>query len=84
VQWTPKDSWVDYANTLKSPGHAIWSLNATLTVVPGIKLFLDARNLTDERYVANASAITDARVTSTAVFWPGEGRSAFVGLRSSF
>ncbi len=84
VQWTPKDSWVDYANTLKSPGHAIWSLNATLTVVPGIKLFLDARNLTDERYVANASAITDARVASTAVFWPGEGRSAFVGLRSSF
>ncbi len=33
---------------------------------------------------ASASAVTDARVASTAVFWPGEGRSAFVGLRSSF
>lgn len=84
VQWTPKDSWVDYANTLKSPGYAVWSLNATLAVTPGIKLFLDARNLTDERYIANASAVTDARVASTAVFWPGEGRSAFVGLRASF
>lgn len=84
VQWTPKDSWVDYANTLKSPGYAVWSLNATLAVTPGIKLFLDARNLTDERYIANASAVTDARVASTAVFWPGEGRSAFVGLRTSF
>ena len=84
VQWSPKDSWVDYANTLKSPGYAVWSLNATFAVTPGIKVFLDARNLSDERYIASASAVTDARVASTAVFWPGEGRSAFVGLRSSF
>lgn len=84
VQWTPKDNWVDYANTLKSPGHAVWSLNATYMVAPGIKLFLDARNLTDERYVANVSAVTDARVAPSAVFWPGEARSAFVGLRSNF
>ena len=84
MQWTPKDSWVDYANTLKSPGYAVWSLNATLAVTPQIKLFLDARNLTEERYIANASAVTDARVASTTVFWPGEGRSAFVGLRTAF
>ena len=84
VQWSPKDSWVDYANTLKSPGYAVWSLNATFAVAPGLKLFLDARNLTDERYIANASAVTDARVASSAVFWPGEGRSGFVGLRGSF
>jgi iron complex outermembrane receptor protein len=45
---------------------------------------LDARNLTDEVYVSNANAVTDARVASTAVFWPGEGRSAFIGLRASF
>ena len=84
VQWTPEDTWVDYANTLKSPGYAVWSLNATLDVRPGIKLFLDARNLTDETYISNVSAVTDARVAPSAVFWPGEGRSAFVGLRSSF
>ncbi len=84
VQWTPEDTWVDYANTLKSPGFAVWSLNATLAVTPQVKLFLDARNLTDEIYISNASAVTDARVASTAVFWPGEGRSAFVGLRTSF
>ena len=44
-------------------------------------LFVDARNLLDERYVSNFSAVTDARRASTAVFWPGEGVSAFVGLR---
>jgi iron complex outermembrane receptor protein len=75
---------VDYANTLKSPGYAVWSLGAAWTVTPQVKLFLDARNLTDEVYVSNASAVTDARVAPTAVFWPGEGRSAFVGLRTTF
>jgi len=83
VEWA-SDGWVDYANTLKSPGHTVWSLNATWTVNPNVKLFLDARNLTDESYISNASAVTDARVAPTAVFWPGEGRSAFVGLRTAF
>lgn len=84
VEWAPQDSWVDYANTLRSPGYAIWSLNATWTVNPHVSLFLDARNVTDEVWITNASAVTDARVASTAVFWPGEGRSAFLGLRSTF
>ncbi len=83
LEWA-SDGWVDYANTLKSPGHTVWSLNATWTVTPRVRLFLDARNLTDEVYISNASAVTDARVASTAVFWPGEGRSAFVGLRTAF
>lgn len=83
LEWA-SDGWVDYANTLKGPGHGVWSLNATWTVTPNVKLFLDARNLTNEAYVANASAVTDARIAPTAVFWPGEGRSAFVGLRTNF
>jgi iron complex outermembrane receptor protein len=83
VEWS-SDSWVDYANTLKSPGYAVWSLNATWTVTPKVKLFLDARNLTGKSYVSNASAVTDARVASTAVFWPGEGRGAYLGLRAAF
>lgn len=83
LEWA-SDGWVDYANTLESPGYAVWSLNATWTVSPRVKLFLDARNLTDEVYVSNASALTDARVAPSAVFWPGEGRSAYVGLRSTF
>lgn len=83
VEWA-SDSWVDYANTLKSPGYAVWSLNATWTVTPKVKLFVDARNLTGKAYVSNASAVTDARVASTAVFWPGEGRGAYLGLRAAF
>lgn len=84
VETTPSDTWVDYANTLKAPGYTVTSLNAGWTVNDQVSLFIDVRNLTDERYVSNFGAVTDARVASTAVFWPGDGRSAFVGLRLSY
>ncbi|MDO1559535.1 TonB-dependent receptor [Brevundimonas sp. 2R-24] len=84
LEWAPGDTWADYANTMKSPGYLVWSLNGSLEIGGHVTVFLDARNLTNQVYVSNANAITDARVASNAVFWPGEGRSAFVGLRARF
>ncbi|MDP3174558.1 MAG: TonB-dependent receptor [Phenylobacterium sp.] len=86
VQWTPKDTWVDYANTLKSPSFALLNLNAGWRFDNGISVFLDARNLTDEVYISNFSAVTDARIptVNTAVFFPGEGRSVFGGIAYAF
>jgi anti-sigma regulatory factor (Ser/Thr protein kinase) len=81
VEWTPSDSWVDYMNTLKAPGYTVVNLGLGYRLDQRASLFVDARNLLDERYVSNFSAVTDARTGSTAVFWPGEGISAFVGLR---
>ncbi len=84
VEWRIDDVWVDYANTLKAPSFAIWGLNTGFDFQNGITVFLDARNLADERHVSEFSAVTDARTASTAVFMPGEGRSAFIGLRARF
>lgn len=84
VEWTPNDVYVDYANTMKYPGYATLSLNAGVDLPGGVSLFADLRNLTDEKYVSNANAVTDARSAPTDVFTPGEGRSAYVGVRYSF
>ncbi|QTC90018.1 TonB-dependent receptor family protein [Brevundimonas goettingensis] len=86
LEWSMADSWVDYQNTLKAPSYAVASLNAGWTSTTGVRLFLDVRNLTDERYISNFSAVTNARLptVSTAVFFPGEGRSVFVGVSRSF
>lgn len=84
IEWTPGDVYVDYANTLKYPGYAALSLNAGMDLPNGVSLFADLRNLTDERYVSNANAVTDARTAASDVFTPGEGRSAYLGLRVSF
>lgn len=80
------DTYVDYANTLKAPGYVVWSLNAGWRGPDGISLFVEARNLADKRYVSNFSAVTDATApgVSTAVFFPGEGRSVFGGVAWAF
>ncbi len=75
---------MDYANTLSAPDYAILSLNAGWGFDNGVSLFLDVRNLTGENYISSVNAVTDARVAPTAVFVPGEGRSAYVGVRYAF
>ncbi|MGN6496001.1 MAG: TonB-dependent receptor family protein [Tsuneonella sp.] len=83
LDWRMSDTWVDYANTLKAPGYAVLNLAAGIAVGPAT-LFVDARNLTGKRYTAEFAAVTDARAASTAVFFPGEGRSLFGGARFAF
>ena len=84
VEWAPNDVYVDYANTLKYPGYTTVSLNAGVDLPGGVSVFADLRNLTNEGYISNAGAVTDARVATTNVFTPGEGRAAYLGLRLSF
>lgn len=84
VEWSIRDAFVDYRNTLKSPAYAVFNLGAGWRFEKGLKLFVDARNLTNRRYVSNFSAVTDARTASTAVFFPGDGRSVYGGVSLSF
>lgn len=84
VEWSVSDAWVDYANTLKAPSYAVANLNLGADLGRGVSVFADIRNLFDEVYVSNFGAVTDARTASTAVFFPGDGRSAFVGLRLTY
>lgn len=84
VEWRISDPYVDYANTLKARGFTVLGLNAAWEVADGLTVFADARNLTDERYVGEFSAVTDAGAASTAVFFPGEGRALFLGLRMAY
>ena len=79
-----KSVWVDYANTLKAPGYALLNLELGWKLSNGLTLFADLRNLTDKRYAAEFAALTDARIDATDVFYPGEGRSVFVGATFRF
>lgn len=89
LEWSPRGPFVDYRNKVRAPDHAIASLGAGY-MRQGVTVFLDARNLLDKRYVAtvnplaNPAAVTAATVQNTAAFWPGEGRSVFVGVSGKF
>lgn len=75
----------DYANTTWTPGYTVFSAGAGIDLPRGISLFLEGRNLSDERYVSSVSATTDFTTTSNKnIFYPGEGRSVFGGIRWAF
>ena len=87
VAMSPGTAFADHANTLRAPGYALVGLQASVGLDPGLTLFLDARNLTDARYVSDVSALTNAAgLTGSAarIFYPGDGRSVFAGLRGTF
>lgn len=84
LDWRPNAVWVDYANTLKAPGYALLHLSAGVGLPGGVSLFADARNLTDRRHVPEFGAVANARGADQAVFYPGEGRSLFGGVRVRF
>lgn len=84
LDWRPKAVWVDYANTLRAPGYALVHLSAGVALTDGVTLFADARNLGDVRHVPEFGAVADARGMDQAVFYPGEGRSLFGGVRVRF
>ena len=84
VEWRISQPFVDYANTTKAPDYALLGLSAGFDLRDSLSVYVDARNLTDEHYVGEFSAVNDASKTATAVFFPGEGRSVFVGLRLAY
>jgi iron complex outermembrane receptor protein len=83
VNWIPQDVDVDYSNTTKAPGYTVWGLQSGYDLPSGVTLFLDARNLTDENYIATFSTATTANANS-ALYYPGETRSVYVGATFRF
>jgi len=84
VEYVPIGGWVDHANSLRAPDYAVANLTAGLDLGSDAQVYLDARNLTDRRYVSNYSTITNAATANTNVFYPGEGRSVYVGMKIGF
>lgn len=84
LDWVPTGGYVDYANTLRGTSYTVIGAKAGADLTPNLSFFVDARNLLDERYTASFSTITDARIANTNVFYPGQGRSLFAGLKARF
>ncbi len=84
LDYVPDGAYADQANTLGTPGYTVFGLKTGVRLDTGLHFYVDARNLGNEKYVSDIGAIRDAGTTSTAVFYPGEGRSVFAGLRYEF
>lgn len=85
VEWAPESYPVDMANnrSANAPGYAILGVRAGYRTKKGLGVFFDARNLTDEAYVATTGVLTSATPASV-VYNPGDGRTFYGGLEIRF
>jgi len=83
IEWVPDGAWTDYNNTFKTGSYALVGLTAGATVADGIDLFLDARNLLQEKAVGDISAVITATPASV-IYYPVERRAIFGGVRARF
>lgn len=83
VEWAPSKAYVDHANTLSADPYALLGFKLGRSVGTGISWFIEARNLTDERYAATTGVVANAGVdpeNRSRNFLPGDGRGVFAGI----
>lgn len=71
---------VDFTNTLKAPGYGILGAQAGYQISRDVDLFFEGRNLLDRGFVSTFSTIVNS-AGNTSVFYPGDGRRVFGGIR---
>jgi iron complex outermembrane recepter protein len=78
LEWVPSKYFVDSGNTVSNAGWTVFGARAEL-LVPRLSstLFVEARNLTDERYSPSVQ-VDDA---AGRFFNPADGRSLYAGVR---
>lgn len=79
-------AFVDFANTLENDPYAIVDLRTGFDHPAGWSVFVEAENLTNERYASNTGVIADASAGfgDPAVFNPGRPLSVFGGFELRF
>lgn len=83
LDWMPQGAWADNANKTRIKGYALLGLQVGKEWNNGLTLFVDARNLANQRYISDVSTVLLANPNS-AIYAPGEGRNAYAGLRYAF
>jgi len=76
---------VDEANTLFADSYVLLGFRAGFRRSNGFSVFIDCRNLTNQRYASSIDVIADARTEpNPEIFHPGDGRSFYGGVSWSW
>ena len=72
---------VDDANTLFTDTYVLFGFRAGFRRNDGFSVFIDCKNLLDQRYASSTDVIADARTEpNPEIFHPGDGRSFYGGV----
>ncbi len=82
--YVPLSERTHYVHTLEAPGYALIGVQAGMKLPQGVSVYLDARTLANVHYVSDITTIIDARGQIPAVFYPGNGRAIYGGVKLAF
>lgn len=80
IEWVPQAYFVDNANSQDTDAYALLGFRMGKSIGENASIYVDARNLTDQRYIASTSVAAIANINS-ALYEPGTGRAIYGGLR---
>ncbi len=87
-EWVPRQAPMDYANTVYNDRYALIGFKAGQVIDKKWSWFLDARNLTNKKYAATTNIGANYSTPATAGdgrrYYPGDGRSVYVGVEAKF
>jgi iron complex outermembrane receptor protein len=80
------DNVVDFRNTLRAPGYTLWNVSASYSLTDTASIFVEGRNLTDEKFVSMVSSIANAQApgANLSIATPGDGAAIYGGIRLRF
>jgi iron complex outermembrane receptor protein len=79
-EWVPVKAFIDHRNTFAADPYALLGFKFGQRRDKGFSWFVEARNLTNERYASTTGVIENAGGIDQAQFLPGDGRSVFGGI----
>jgi iron complex outermembrane receptor protein len=82
VNWIITQYPVDNANLMSTPGAFLLGFRAGWRITKGLEVFVDARNLADQRYASSVDPISSEKAFSAPiqVYHPGDPRSIYGGV----
>ena len=87
LEWSPRAAPMDNTNSLYNDAYAVWGFKAGQAMSKTWSWFADARNLANKKYAGTtniAASYSTTNKTTLAAYYPGDGRSLYVGLEAKF
>ncbi len=81
VEISPQGFFIDSANSVESPNYWLLGINAGVEVNKNLMLFLDMRNILNRVYSPTTDVLSTASNSNPAVYYPGNARSFYSGLK---
>lgn len=80
IEWSPQRYNVDFAETLHADSYFLWGVKAGQKINQHWSWFVEGRNLANQKYAATTGVARNQNGADGALFLPGDGRTAYLGV----